>query len=141
MNSRPQQGRHATRWLLTIIAFAWVVVAARFSVGWLSGGGLALAVHPGAITIDLPAFYWIWASHLLAIGLPTLAVGFLIAKRIKPAALALGVLAANAVFGDLFVFGSPEWYRAMWPQELLCITTLAVVLISLRARERLAGAS
>jgi hypothetical protein len=126
---------------LIIIALAWLVVAARFSVGWLSGGGLTLALHPGAITVDLPAFYWIWASHLLALGLPTLALGFLIANRVNLAALALGVLAANAVFGHLFVFGSPEWYRAMWPQELLCIVTLGVVLMSVYARRRIAGAS
>jgi hypothetical protein len=136
MNTGPEQGRPEGRWLLTTIAFAWLVVAARSSVGWLARGGLALAVHPGTITIDLPAFYWIWVSHLLAIGLPSLAVGLLIAKRVKAAALVLGVLAANALFGHVVVLGSPEWYRAMWPDVFLCITTLAVVLISVHARRR-----
>src|SRR5260370_3469117 len=138
MNSGPTQGRQEGRWLLTSVAFAWLLVAAQFSVGWLAGGGLALALHPGTITIDLPSFYWIWASHILAIGLPTLAVGLLIANRVKPAAWVLGVLAANALFGHLVVFGSPEWYRAMWPEVLLCIITLAVVLMSLNVRRRVA---
>ena len=129
------------RRILTIMAFLWLVVVALPSVRWLFSGGFALAAHPSAVTISLPAFYWIWASHLLAIGLPSLAVALLMANRVELAALALGVLAANAMFGHVFVFGSPEWHRVMWPEMLLGVMTLAAVLMTLFAGKRAAGAS
>jgi hypothetical protein len=109
---------------LRLLTVAWLALALTSSVPWLFG------VAADRIWNWEGWFLWIFASHVLNAVCPFL-VGFLLWRdHDLEAACILVLVAANALFEQVFLLGAPlfmDWLRAFLPEISLYVLTLGVV--------------